>query len=239
MGLIGLITCGLWTFIWGWIKHQQLEMTKIMMIWTGSTVLSMALSIVTPLIVGAPLTESIQQIMGDKEVAVKRNPIKPNMPKATEKKKILFGVKGAEILRAGIYRVELSEERVKNKLTKDGERIPVKHYSLIKETNDVTPSVGTFLGFEYRIIGGPPGKPVLLKIHHKVEKPSSDPFKPDTLEVVHESDTNEEARIGDVQLVTFEFRTSWDLVPGQWTFELIHKDKKLAEKIFQVEVKKE
>jgi hypothetical protein len=33
-GILGLITCGLWTFIWGWIKHRSLAMTKLMIIWT-------------------------------------------------------------------------------------------------------------------------------------------------------------------------------------------------------------
>jgi hypothetical protein len=33
-GLLGLITCGLFTFIWGWLKHKQLSMTKIMTIWS-------------------------------------------------------------------------------------------------------------------------------------------------------------------------------------------------------------
>jgi predicted Zn-dependent protease len=33
-GIIGIITCGLWTFIWGWIKHKSLAITKIMIVWT-------------------------------------------------------------------------------------------------------------------------------------------------------------------------------------------------------------
>ena len=33
-GIIGLITCGLWTFIWGWMKHKSFAMTKIMSLWT-------------------------------------------------------------------------------------------------------------------------------------------------------------------------------------------------------------
>ncbi len=33
-GIIGIITCGLWTFIWGWIKHKSLAMTKLMILWT-------------------------------------------------------------------------------------------------------------------------------------------------------------------------------------------------------------
>ena len=33
-GLTGLITCSLWTFIWGWMKHKSFQMTKIMVLWT-------------------------------------------------------------------------------------------------------------------------------------------------------------------------------------------------------------
>ena len=33
-GLIGLITCGFWTFIWGWIKHKTFDLTRIMIFWT-------------------------------------------------------------------------------------------------------------------------------------------------------------------------------------------------------------
>jgi tetratricopeptide (TPR) repeat protein len=33
-GIIGIITCGLWTFIWGWIKNKSLAITKIMILWT-------------------------------------------------------------------------------------------------------------------------------------------------------------------------------------------------------------
>jgi Flp pilus assembly protein TadD len=33
-GIIGIITCGFWTFIWGWIKHKSLAMTKLMILWT-------------------------------------------------------------------------------------------------------------------------------------------------------------------------------------------------------------
>lgn len=33
-GLLGIITCGLFTFIWGWIEHKRLKMTKIMATWS-------------------------------------------------------------------------------------------------------------------------------------------------------------------------------------------------------------
>jgi hypothetical protein len=33
-GIIGLVTCGIWTFIWGWINSGRLNIRNIMLIWT-------------------------------------------------------------------------------------------------------------------------------------------------------------------------------------------------------------
>jgi predicted acyltransferase len=39
MGILGIITCGLWAFIWGWMNAGKYNLTKIMLIWTTSYVL--------------------------------------------------------------------------------------------------------------------------------------------------------------------------------------------------------
>ncbi|MGI9069151.1 MAG: hypothetical protein ACR2HX_22455 [Pyrinomonadaceae bacterium] len=33
-GIIGIITCGIWTLIWGWMNAGKLNIKNIMMIWT-------------------------------------------------------------------------------------------------------------------------------------------------------------------------------------------------------------
>ena len=33
-GIIGIITCGIWTLIWGWMNASKLGIKNIMMIWT-------------------------------------------------------------------------------------------------------------------------------------------------------------------------------------------------------------
>lgn len=33
-GIIGIITCGIWTFIWGWMNASNLNIKNIMLIWT-------------------------------------------------------------------------------------------------------------------------------------------------------------------------------------------------------------
>jgi len=51
MGILGII-CGLYTFIWGWIKAKQYHLQKVMLIWTVALVAGIALQIVTVVIVG-------------------------------------------------------------------------------------------------------------------------------------------------------------------------------------------
>ena len=41
-GILGII-CGLYTFIWGWMKAKELEMTDIMLFWSFVTLLQFVL----------------------------------------------------------------------------------------------------------------------------------------------------------------------------------------------------
>jgi hypothetical protein len=43
-GVIGLVTCGIWTFIWGWMRAGALNLKNIMLIWTGLIVLAVVLN---------------------------------------------------------------------------------------------------------------------------------------------------------------------------------------------------
>lgn len=89
-GLLGLITFGLWTFIWGWIKHRQFNLTKLMMIWSACYVISIAIFAFA----GATLFTGIAGLMGQttgglKAEVQKQAPRKPiarnrvNQPKVS------------------------------------------------------------------------------------------------------------------------------------------------------------
>jgi len=60
-GIIGIITCGFWTFIWGWIKHKSLALTKLMVIWT---VIQLA-PLVLVGVFGAAMMGQMVQMFGD------------------------------------------------------------------------------------------------------------------------------------------------------------------------------
>ncbi len=44
-GIIGIITCGIWTFIWGWMNANNLNIKNIMIIWTLLWVACLAINL--------------------------------------------------------------------------------------------------------------------------------------------------------------------------------------------------
>lgn len=71
LGIVGLIF-GIVTFIWGWIKHKQLELTKVMIIWTVTIVLPPVLAIGIPFV--APNVEVTKKLISK---AIPGTPVKP------------------------------------------------------------------------------------------------------------------------------------------------------------------
>jgi len=72
-GIIGLITCGLWTFIWGWIKHKSLAMTKIMILWTVLQVTPLVLLGVFGAAMLGQMTKMIGELAGDPSLLMKQD----------------------------------------------------------------------------------------------------------------------------------------------------------------------
>lgn len=46
-GIIGIVTCGIWTFIWGWMNAGRLNIRNLMIIWTICIVVNIVLNIVS------------------------------------------------------------------------------------------------------------------------------------------------------------------------------------------------
>lgn len=44
-GIIGIVTCGIWTFIWGWMNAGKLNIRNLMIIWTICIILNVVLSL--------------------------------------------------------------------------------------------------------------------------------------------------------------------------------------------------
>ena len=59
-GILGFL-CGLYTFIWGWLKHRELQMTKLMTVWSIIFIIFM---VGTPLVGTAELMKMITTVQG-------------------------------------------------------------------------------------------------------------------------------------------------------------------------------
>ena len=44
-GIIGIVTCGIWTFIWGWMNAGKLNIRNLMIIWTICILISIVLNV--------------------------------------------------------------------------------------------------------------------------------------------------------------------------------------------------
>jgi Tfp pilus assembly protein PilF len=92
-GILGIIIA-LYPFIWGWIKHKELKLTKTMLIWTISyvlaIVLSIGMSIFVPVMFADKMTKSLpgvtQQSARRQGVVVKKRPSRKPVRKPPRKK---------------------------------------------------------------------------------------------------------------------------------------------------------
>lgn len=59
-GILGFL-CGLYTFIWGWLKHRELQMTKLMTVWSVIIVIFM---VVPPIVGTSEILKFVSTIQG-------------------------------------------------------------------------------------------------------------------------------------------------------------------------------
>jgi hypothetical protein len=233
-GIIGII-CGIYTFIWGWMNHRQEDLTKLMKIWTGVVVAQFILPVIM-IFTGMGMffmgpgkdmqqqmdmarQQAIQQQVQQQQAAARAR--KARQQAAAKGQKTSVQIKDAEIISYGIYDIQTSGETIKNKMAEEGERVLMEDYALKRQTTKIPGEIGTYFGFEYILRGSPDavGKPVLLKIHTEQKNPNNDQI------VLFESETPEEAYIGDIQLVAYKISNRFETMPGKWQFELIYDDK--------------
>jgi Tetratricopeptide repeat len=84
-GIIGLITCGLWTFIWGWIKHKSLALTKIMILWTVLQLTPLVLLGVFGAAMIGQMAKMVGDLAGDPSLLMKQGQNKATSPKLNQK----------------------------------------------------------------------------------------------------------------------------------------------------------
>ena len=84
-GLLGVITCGFWTFVWGWIKHRQYNLTKVMTMWSVCYAVSIVVSFVAGTALSLQMAKLVGQATGEFKAEVeKKSHAKINLPRNTK-----------------------------------------------------------------------------------------------------------------------------------------------------------
>jgi len=139
-------------------------------------------------------------------------------------------VTGVDFYEYGNYR---SADPIQVKITREGfECTIVPNIYLIEQTHTVVAQVGVQIGFRFRIVGGPIGARVPIRLVAKFPPPGLLP--PHGSRAVLSDEISNIETIGKNSFWTWELKDRSDLVPGIWTLEIWQGGRKLGEQKFNV-----
>ncbi len=140
-------------------------------------------------------------------------------------------IHGIDILEYGIYTTNKTKTTEVPNLPGEKGRL-IKEVTFAVETDRIDAFIGTHFGFRFVIKGEPKGKKVDIKF--VTIFPASGLRDSKRGKIFYKSEYVNSLEIGKKWLKGYGFDEEWELVPGKWTFQLWHEDRKLAEKTFTV-----
>jgi hypothetical protein len=140
-------------------------------------------------------------------------------------------VERIDIVDAGIYTVATGEETADPNVPTGTIATPTTA-TLVEATTGIPGRRGLEFGFRYEIVGAPAGAEVALDFVILYPPPGLiDPADP---EPVLASRFTRPKQIGEAIYLGYGFEDNWEIVPGEWTFEIWYDGAKLAERRFTV-----
>lgn len=142
-----------------------------------------------------------------------------------------FRVERVDIVDTGIYSVEVGEAILDPNAPTGTIAAPVTA-TLVESTTTVRGELGLEFGLRYVVVGEPSGAAVPLDLVIIYPPPGlADPADPEPL---RESGFAREKKIGETVYLGYAFENPWEIVPGEWTFEIWFDGRKLASQTFTV-----
>ena len=105
-----------------------------------------------------------------------------------------------------------------------------KGMKLVRTTDRVPRSKGTAFGYQFVVEGTPTGShlPVVVSVRHP-------PFQRPGQEQSEQETWNQTVEVGMPSYAGYSLDEEWKMVPGQWSVQVFHGPRLLAEKAFTVE----
>ncbi len=131
----------------------------------------------------------------------------------------------------GIYRAVEIGTRPAPSLA-SGAHTHVEDAALVKRGQIVPAQKGVRFGYTYRVIGQPLRAQVPLRFVTLYPAPGL--VNPNTGKRTRQDEVWDLKAVGEPYVDGYTFDHDWEIVPGAWTFQIWHQDRKLAEQKFTV-----
>jgi hypothetical protein len=140
-------------------------------------------------------------------------------------------VERIDVIDAGVYTVATGEVTADPNVPTGTVAAPVSA-TLVDATTTVLGRLGLEFGLRYLIVGEPTGADVPLDFVILYPPPGLvDPAEPNPL---RESRYTRQKKIGETVYLGYGLENDWEIVPGEWTFEIWFDGAKLASRGFVV-----
>lgn len=137
-----------------------------------------------------------------------------------------------EVVRPGVYEIEVGKP-IPDAGLATGNRVEATAYKNVKVGTQIPARLGTVIGAEFTIVGSPRRAKVPLKMVWRYPEPGlTNPATKVTKTTDEYADTQ---LVGEKFPVFWGMTQDWHLVPGTWTLEVFHGDRKLATQQFRIE----
>ena len=140
-------------------------------------------------------------------------------------------VERIEVARPGTYQIEV-RGAVPDRAISTGNRVEAQAYKSLQVGTAVPLRVGTVIGAELTVIGAPRRAKVPLRVVWRYPAPGL--VNPQTKEARTSDEYADTQQIGEKFPVFWGLTQEWQLVPGTWTLEVWHADRKLVDQTFEV-----
>jgi len=133
------------------------------------------------------------------------------------------------IVAKGIYQAEVTKT-VEDRGQATGQRQIVGNIKLVENTTSIPARNPILFGFDYVIVGAPDGAHVSVKV--LAIYPKEGLKNPKTHETTYRDEYAIERTVGATHFKGYKIDSDWEAVPGVWTFQIWHHNRKLAEQSF-------
>ena len=140
-------------------------------------------------------------------------------------------VERIEIVEWGLFRHDV-QAQMDSPESPSGAKKLVDNVRLQQATTTVPALVGMKFGIRFKIVGSPPGTPVVLKVVFRF--PSQGLTNPAKGKTYSDYESHSNAVVGEVTYRGYGLDYDWEVETGPWTLEVWHQGRKLAEKTFMV-----